>query len=600
MKHFNTNSFLSFFKSAPKHSDDQLYGMRVHSWILVEAGKREVPESFFIEPFTGLPQPLLNERYLGIESVWNHQNYWANMQDCSKGVMEMTYDLGDCTKWEFMFPTNEKPVLLLPDEDIDIEFDDEVDNNAEVEKHLDMPRSWVEPLNISLNDFQMRYPGGKKTIFYKKAKLEKFALYLMPDGLVNRVSIYEDTGLSNLIQVNEYFLNRTDRLHTREYDHRKCWIHEYFHEGRPRCLKEHLYKFNSTSPESERTMIFYHNARVDGLEMRKETPTEMTENFVGREDFLFYRYTEFGRRQHVFAPQNMPDTVNDRPIIKIIEKFHRNPNKAANDDIFIRTFTENKISIVYHTDDKCITYSTRDFLKLSTWTDKNAPNIGWNPELHASFQVGPSASIKKEVDLYQFLRQMLNEEVQSRDAVRKSELEVKTILDARLNEEAACNLEVSVYDTQRNEKARARREKMKEKQELEERLKREAMEVDYLAPFLVQINDPEQLTKLEASSVQKACLEDLRHRLLEKANLIQRRFEKETSELLKKQEWYQKNQISMQKEDEDEYSNYVEGALFRIHILEVRLNRHKEMATQKYKALERKLRSDPRLSELYN
>lgn len=44
-------------------------------------------------------------------------------------------------------------------------------------------------------------------------------------------------SVSNLIQVNEYFLNRTDRLHTREYDHRKCWIHEYFHEGRPRCLK---------------------------------------------------------------------------------------------------------------------------------------------------------------------------------------------------------------------------------------------------------------------------------------------------------------------------------------------------------------------------
>ena len=66
----------------------------------------------------------------------------------------------------------------------------------------------------------------------------------------------------------------------------------------------------------------------------------------------------------------------------------------------------------------------------------------------------------------------------------------------------------------------------KEKQELEERLKREAMEVDYLAPFLAQISDPEQLTKLEASTVQKACLEDLRHRLLEKANLIQKRFEK--------------------------------------------------------------------------
>ena len=29
----------------------------------------------------------------------------------------------------------------------------------------------------------------------------------------------------------------------------------------------------------------------------------------------------------------------------------------------------------------------------------------------------------------------------------------------------------------------------------------------------------------------------------------------------------------MQKNDEDEYSQYVEAALFRIHILEVRLNR---------------------------
>ena len=62
-------------------------------------------------------------------------------------------------------------------------------------------------------------------------------------------------------------------------------------------------------------MIFYHHARVDGLETRTESPTEMTEHFVGREDCLFYRFTEFGRRQLVFAPQNEPDIVNDRPIL---------------------------------------------------------------------------------------------------------------------------------------------------------------------------------------------------------------------------------------------------------------------------------------------
>jgi hypothetical protein len=58
----------------------------VHAWVLVLSGKREVPESFFIEPFTGISHPVTSPNYLGIESVWNDTNYWVNMQDCSEGV----------------------------------------------------------------------------------------------------------------------------------------------------------------------------------------------------------------------------------------------------------------------------------------------------------------------------------------------------------------------------------------------------------------------------------------------------------------------------------------------------------------------------------
>ena len=65
---------------------DPLHGLRIHSWVLVLASKREVAESFFIEPFTGLAQPLHSDAYLGIESLWNETNYWVNMQDCSHGV----------------------------------------------------------------------------------------------------------------------------------------------------------------------------------------------------------------------------------------------------------------------------------------------------------------------------------------------------------------------------------------------------------------------------------------------------------------------------------------------------------------------------------
>jgi len=47
----------------------------------------------------------------------------------------------------------------------------------------------------------------------------------------------------------------------------------------------------------------------------------------------------------------------------------------------------------------------------------------------------------------------------------------------------------------------------------------------------------------------------------------------ETQKLQKKQAWYQQNQVSMTKDDEESYLEYCSQAMFRIHILELRLNR---------------------------
>lgn len=88
----------------------------------------------------------------------------------------------------------------------------------------------------------------------------------------------------------------------------------------------------------------------------------------------------------------------------------------------------------------------------------------------------------------------------------------------------------------------------------------------------------------------------------------------------KKQQWYQANQVNMSREDEQEYLEYCAEAMFRIHILELRLNRfvfflffldlslfklgsktlflifsHKEKAPILYQEMEQKLRADPRL-----
>ena len=54
------------------------------------------------------------------------------------------------------------------------------------------------------------------------------------------------------------------------------------------------------------------------------------------------------------------------------------------------------------------------------------------------------------------------------------------------------------------------------------------MEIDYLAPFLAQMGDPEKISRHEAFKLKEDCLADLKHRLIDKANLIQSRFEKVT------------------------------------------------------------------------
>jgi hypothetical protein len=53
---------------------------RVHAWVLIKAGRRSVPENLFIEATTGRSYPTGSSPYIGIEALWNHRNYWVNIQ----------------------------------------------------------------------------------------------------------------------------------------------------------------------------------------------------------------------------------------------------------------------------------------------------------------------------------------------------------------------------------------------------------------------------------------------------------------------------------------------------------------------------------------
>lgn len=130
---------------------DKYWGYRIHAWvaILPELGglrDQESPWPLFIEPSTGVSyKPATgnaDELYLGVESIWNDQNYWVNMQPFSKSWVNIMWDLTKVELWEHVLP-GEPWTMRGIGEAID------EDSTILQEKHLDMPFSYVHEINIS-------------------------------------------------------------------------------------------------------------------------------------------------------------------------------------------------------------------------------------------------------------------------------------------------------------------------------------------------------------------------------------------------------------------------------------------------------------------
>ncbi|XP_062477243.1 dynein regulatory complex subunit 7 isoform X4 [Pezoporus occidentalis] len=574
-------------EEAGKPKCEPLHGLRVHAWVLVLSGKREVPETFFINPFTGNRHNTTDKRFLGIESVWNHRNYWVNMQDCRHGCKDLIFDLGDAIRWEIML-SESNPLQLLPEEEEEL-----FDSDTEREKRMsfDVPPSWVAPIRIPPRQFETRYCQGKKVTLYNKAKLKKWAPYLNGNGLVQRLTIYAGPDYTDVVEVREWFENREDILVRREVNKQTQLTTDYFSKGHSFCLKAHTYTL--LEPKTGHTMEFYNEARVDGLQKRVETASEMTEYFMGRDDFLYLRHVDFGKQ----GDETQRIDMNSKPIRQIKECFHRNPEKPADEDVAecIFLITEEDIHLTYHLKDKYITASKKLFHKLPERASKEH-EVFMTPETCITYQAGSFEKGKSLFHLYNLLKDLTAKEKLVKEQVRQSEAEVLTILKIRQTEEADIKLSVSVYNRDRNEERRRHHEAM-ESTVKDEVLGQKKQDLDYLAPFLIQNGCRDKLNQKQALCVRDDCLTDFKHHLTYKINVIQARLEKAVEELQKRHLWFQENKNQLNTKEKDDYLSSCSESMFHINVLEQRLNREKQMAPQKYLALEDKLCMDPRIAE---
>jgi len=260
---------------------DPEHGFRIHSWVVMtknspwcfkpefvtpeieeddEDQENVEPKAFFIEPSTGFMHELTDINYLGIESIWNHQNYYVNLQYPNTPIHEMKWDLSDSQKWEHFLPG--EPFELRKEKKPDDEDEDQPTENQilAIEKHLDMSFSWVDMLHISAVDFEERYFNGEKKEHYKYVILEKFAPYKNVDGLMKRLTIYKTLDYEHPLHIYEWYENREDFMKTIQHNCFTTEIIEEFDKGRVDCLKTFIHYPDETR---EVVLKFFSKSRFD-------------------------------------------------------------------------------------------------------------------------------------------------------------------------------------------------------------------------------------------------------------------------------------------------------------------------------------------------
>ncbi|BFY98616.1 hypothetical protein BsWGS_01656 [Bradybaena similaris] len=576
---------------------DPYYGRRIHSWVMVLKGLRDVEETFFIEPTTGVPHPTDWDQYLGVETLWNNKNYYINMQQYEiQGVGDLKFDIGNSCDWEYIFSGQDLHVQLSPEEVAERKLQlNLMGDFCTEELHLDLPMSWSLPLYISRDDYARLYPSGKRQRRYKYTIVDDYCRYLNPDGLVRKVRRFSDLACEELSYTKEFYKDRADMMETRFLHVSTGKVIDNFAVGRKDFIREHQYVAYATGPEKWRVILYEPNKRVDGQIKREEDSFFIKHYFEGRDDKKYYKEIQFGQRGKVLENPHLV-IPNARPIEVIIERFHRNPDVPANSDIAKITYTVwvDEIDIEYHVEDHRIVCSTRHFTKPPQWWDETQI-LAWSPELHWCFEADLFVRPKGELELYQMLLALMAKEAATRDDVRRSEFEMKETLEFRCTEEEESQLLVTYVQADIDANLRTERLKLKAQKKAEMILRKSDVLKDYLEPFMIKIGLQKITNKKQAFRIRDDCMQSLKDRLVCQANIIKESFAKEVELIDTAHQWYHSHFTSLSSQDIADYRVFLLQHMFTGHILERRLITLKEYAPIKYHALYDTLHKDPRL-----
>lgn len=359
----------------PDYEKEDEYGRtRLHAWVLIQKGHRDVSESVFIEPTTARQYSFDNAPYFSIQGIFNNQNFWVNL-DPTRSIDEINMDFKeDLTgEWEYVMIQHGKKADI--DEEAEEENEDEDEDEEYDEETLDMPPAWCPKLFINRDAFSQGTPNGEKTVFYKKCKVDFYSECKEVDGLVKRITLFHDYKRLIIKEIRSYYANRKDMLVIRRrFPYEFKLVEHYISSERTNHWKK-LIQIDA----HKRILYFYHHRNKDSLIYREEDIGRKTfELFKGREDRLVYRSVTFDLNGSTSAQGiTMKESNFDQVVAikKMIQKFDLDPEKPAEYQIKKTEFNIEKqmVYIHYHYKQGQITANSEEYKREKLiGVDKNS------------------------------------------------------------------------------------------------------------------------------------------------------------------------------------------------------------------------------------
>ena len=586
---------------------DPYENRRKHAWVLVKKGKRAVEKNLFLEPSTGRIYEPDSEHYLKIDSVFNNRNFWINLKP-DVDAKEVSFENMDSSaQWEYvMLDTLTFGTYVMENEEEggedgthqQIKMSDEEKDLQEIQQVLDMPPPWPPKIILEYEAYHRGSLLGETCQFYSKCKVETFAEYSQVDGLVKRITVFQDFRRLKIKEIRYLFKHRQDRLRVRRrfpFDFKTV---EYFDPNVP-----HNWKRITEIDRQVREIIFYKNRNEDGLVKRIEIVGQKTMEFYeDRDDRVKYRSIRFKKGEETRNSFPFKDNhIGPVIITKLTQKFAKNPSIRASEQPakMVVNIDKNYVKVYYHMEEGQI-----------------APLVAEYPrdqiQVHAKLNEGEKKihDAKKQLE-YKRVHDLEKEgvnQMKNQEETAEKEQEKRTDVEGKINRYRKSNaleeanrdiLEKSLQDKAREKYKYASKKK-------DEEADQDAYTKDYLYPYLAKrdLLGTQRFNYQQAIDIKNEVMTKLKERILARAEIIQKRLEEEREKLNKEErEASKKMQAKPEQEkvqQEKDFDAEVEKLQFRILILDQRASKFEIQALQDYQTMDKKINDDVRFEVLKN